>query len=611
MQVERLQVEEGFLAGLDIQFVPGLNVLIGERGTGKTSVIELLRFALGTGWFTEDARTRGHQQAIAVLGDGRVSVTAFDGIERITLTRTAEDDRPRPELAGATVLAQNEIEALGVQPAGRLRLLDRFRQDRHAEDNAPIVVAKLRATTAEVQGLLQELDSLEERRSNLQSVPAELEQAVREQAALLSSVAATKEQRKQLASLQSRQGQLSVRADALGAGRDHLQDYLAAAEALARTDFYLDEWPSPAGDPDLLEPIRNELNKSRLVLLSVAAQLAESLAEVEKIDTVNADTRQLVEEEARSLRVTLNRLQEGAGAITKKFDDLRERKGQLDALLEMRAARSDRLQQLIVERDSVYDQLDELRDRRFTARKAVADSLTAELGPSIRISVTRSASTGSYVQELINALRGSGLHYNRVAPRLAQEMTPLEVVTAAELVDTAAMCAATDLPEDRALALLTHLRHSSLADLIGAPIDDGVTMELLDGLEFKPTDRLSIGQRCTVVLPMLLTASDAVLVVDQPEDHLDNAYVTSTLVGRLRARGANQQLIFSSHNPNIPVLGDADQVAVMGSDGRRAFKLHQGPLSDPTIVAYVTSLMEGGSDAFRKRAAFYAQTWEQ
>ena len=84
VQVERLTVEEGRLGGLDIEFLPGLNVLIGERGTGKTSVIELLRFALGAGWFTEDARTRGHQQALAVLGDGKVYVTEVVEAVRIS-----------------------------------------------------------------------------------------------------------------------------------------------------------------------------------------------------------------------------------------------------------------------------------------------------------------------------------------------------------------------------------------------------------------------------------------------------------------------------------------------------------------------------------------------
>ena len=51
--IERIQVEEGFLDGLDLTFVSGLNVLIGPRGSGKTSVIELIRFCLDVKGITE------------------------------------------------------------------------------------------------------------------------------------------------------------------------------------------------------------------------------------------------------------------------------------------------------------------------------------------------------------------------------------------------------------------------------------------------------------------------------------------------------------------------------------------------------------------------------
>ncbi len=610
MRIERLSVEEGFLAGLDLEFRPGLNVLIGERGTGKTSVIELLRFALGAGWFTEEARTRGHQQALAVLGDGKVAVTLFDGVERFVLTRTAQDDRALRVISQVTVLAQNEIEALGVQAAGRLRLIDRLRVRIETEDTASSVLADLRALTAEIQGLTQDIVSLEERSAALISVPGELEDAIRLQTDLMSSIEATEDERKQLASLQGRHSQLSIRVEALANAKTQVQKYLLAVQAIERSGLQLDEWPSAAGEPDVLDGVRTALRQTADGLASATERLRSSLADIDELGSATSVALKEVEEEARVLRVALNRLQEGAGAITKRVDDLRERKGQLDALVEMRSTRIEGLGKTTQARDAVYDRLDDLRSSRFAARARVADALGSKLGPEIRIDVTRSAETEKYAREIVNSLRGSGLHYNRLAPMLAKELSPLELVRAAETLDTGAISAATDLGEDRALAMLTHLRSSSLADLIAVPIDDGVTMELLDGLEYKSTERLSIGQRCTVVLPMLLALDDAVLIVDQPEDHLDNAYVTTTLVERLRARSPEQQLIFSSHNPNIPVLGEADQVAVMGSDGQRAFKLHQGELDDERTVTYVTSLMEGGEEAFRRRAKFYAQSWE-
>lgn len=101
MYLERLQVEsEGFLAGLDLDFVPGLNVIIGARGTGKTSLIELIRYCTGAGAFTEDALSRGHQQAVAILDGGAVTITFSDQNQRYTVTRSAAGNftysQPKP-----------------------------------------------------------------------------------------------------------------------------------------------------------------------------------------------------------------------------------------------------------------------------------------------------------------------------------------------------------------------------------------------------------------------------------------------------------------------------------------------------------------------------------
>jgi hypothetical protein len=71
LRILRLDVDEGFLDGVSIEFASGLNVLIGARGVGKTSVLELIRFVLGAPWFTTDAEARGRQQVRSVLGERR------------------------------------------------------------------------------------------------------------------------------------------------------------------------------------------------------------------------------------------------------------------------------------------------------------------------------------------------------------------------------------------------------------------------------------------------------------------------------------------------------------------------------------------------------------
>ncbi|MGH2939579.1 MAG: AAA family ATPase, partial [Solirubrobacterales bacterium] len=76
MKLDRLEVSGGFLDGLGLSFLSGLNVLIGSRGAGKTSVLELIRFALGVPAMTSEAEEAARKQAFAVLGDGTVTLYA-------------------------------------------------------------------------------------------------------------------------------------------------------------------------------------------------------------------------------------------------------------------------------------------------------------------------------------------------------------------------------------------------------------------------------------------------------------------------------------------------------------------------------------------------------
>jgi hypothetical protein len=126
MHIARVQIEEGFLDGLDLHLVPGLNVLIGARGTGKTSIIELIRFCLGVTGYTSESAKRSRDHALSILGSGQVTVTLVAGSEEITVTRTADDPEPRASssFTKPIVFSQTEIESVGLQPRGRLQLLD-------------------------------------------------------------------------------------------------------------------------------------------------------------------------------------------------------------------------------------------------------------------------------------------------------------------------------------------------------------------------------------------------------------------------------------------------------------------------------------------------------
>jgi hypothetical protein len=122
---------------------------------------------------------------------------------------------------------------------------------------------------------------------------------------------------------------------------------------------------------------------------------------------------------------------------------------------------------------------------------------------------------------------------------------------------------------------------------------------------------LSTGQKATAVLLLLLLESDAPLVVDQPEDDLDNRFITEGIVPKMREEKRRRQFIFATHNANIPVLGDAELIATLSASGEAGHGHAEIPLDwegsiDVTKVReLVEEILEGGREAFEMRRLKY------
>lgn len=608
MRIARLDVDEGFLDGLSIEFSSGLNVLIGARGVGKTSVIEILRFVLGADWFTTDAEARSRQQVLSVLGSGLARVTLLGPDGEVVVMRAARDEQPRAsgEVPSITVLAQNEVEAVGAQAHGRLGLVDRFVNPGDTSTRASQIVATLRSLGKESHELHRAIRRLQERVAEFADVQAALAAGVEQQQAVLQSVEATREERDKLEALRVRGAALAAQREVVAAAAATVTAMESSiAESVASVQG-LPSWPTVAGMDDLLIEARGHVEEAQASLGRAHTSVRGANEVVRQLQVRIGTQQSAVDSEARELRAALDSLHAGLGQITRHVDELREKVAQREALLQQVEEVRQRLRTTAQRRRATFTDLEELRSERYRRRAKVAAWLTTELHPHVRIAVRQSASRGVLAATIIDLLTGSGLHYNRLAPQIAQKVSALEIVEKVERQDSAGLAELVDIPLDRAQAVVSHLFNRDLTSLLVAPVDDASDLWLLDGSDYKPAANLSIGQRCTAVLPILLRSESDVLIVDQPEDHLDNAFVSGALVSTLRNRSSSAQFIFASHNANIPVLGEADRIIHMESDGRRGFVRHQGALDDPLSVRAVTDVMEGGEEAFRQRAAFYA-----
>ena len=103
----------------------------------------------------------------------------------------------------------------------------------------------------------------------------------------------------------------------------------------------------------------------------------------------------------------------------------------------------------------------------------------------------------------------------------------------------------------------------------------------------------------------------AQLVIDQPEDNLDNRLIRQVIVNILATIKLRRQVIVATHNPNLPVLGDVEQAVVLRAVRDRACTLEaQGELDSDDVVRYITEIMEGGREAFQYRQMIYQTHWK-
>lgn len=118
----------------------------------------------------------------------------------------------------------------------------------------------------------------------------------------------------------------------------------------------------------------------------------------------------------------------------------------------------------------------------------------------------------------------------------------------------------------------------------------------------------SLGQRASALILFVLSQRDNdLIIIDQPEDDLDNQTIYADVVKLIRKMKSETQFIFATHNANFPVLGDAELVHSCHYSDEKIV-LESGSIDNPTIQKEIVDIMEGGEEAFNRRKEIY-QIW--
>lgn len=629
-KLRRLRVYGGFLDKLDIQFADGLCCVIGGRGSGKTTVLEFIRHTLDrTPRGASPAATPAARQAderiknllAANLGASGFIELQFESQEGLVynIRRTAHepptitDAEGKPlsaELLGSTVLvdaaifSHNEIEDIAHSPAAQRALIDRLSsQVLQAIDTRLAQTTSLLRENAQrlvqlqvrMQGATRNLVDLSSWESKLQAATAALGgDAVSPALKAAADHKTLRDQEK--AALTRLQGGLGKLRALLG------ETVPAQLAALATT---LPEAVLVGPNGPVFTSLARDLQRRVGRLPVLLESPLEYIADLDQLAEQTADALRLAhapqEAEYAALMARAEQSSKGLAARDEAAREVARLSSAKTELAELEAA----IQAALADRARLRAEFARIRGERSERRIAVAGQISERLGGKVRVIVARDAELTAYREFLVGVMRRSGKQYNAPLERLTAQVSPAQLGALCDRGDHGALAASADINPEFAESLLRNLKDQPERrfELDVLDLEDVPRIELQVHGDWRSADKLSTGQKSSAILPILLMDSEAPLLIDQPEDNLDNSFISDAVIPQLKAIRGRRQLVLITHNPNLPVLGEAAQVIVLEADGRSSRAIAQGDVE--AAKQHIVRLMEGGRDAFHQRALRY------
>ena len=620
-ELRTLEWEGGFLDGAAIHFNPNLNVLIGGRGAGKSTVIESLRYVLNLEPSGEDA-LKAHTGMVRHVIRNGTKITLRARVYRpakreYVIERTVPNPAivreengqisklsPRDILPRVDIYGQHEISELAKSPEKRTVLIDRFVQgDESLDRQKKSVIRSLRQTRKSIVDARSEIQQIDDQLAMLPGLEetlaryqeAGLEKRLREQSLLV------REERL----LDSIPERISAFRECLDTLRQELpidRTFLSSKS--------LEELPGKeiiASAAPVLEQLSREIEASA-TLIEEALKQAD-----EEMDGVRSRWSVRKSEVESQYQKILRELQKSAvdGA---EFIRLRREIEALRPLRERRALLERLEKEPSEQRLALLAEWEEVKAQEFRLLDRAAGSVNKALRGRVQVSVTAAGNR----EPLFNALK------DEIGGRLSEAIDQLRKAPDFSLPQFVKCCRdgsdalqkAYSIPAAQA-ARLTEATPETLMRIEELELPPTTEIQLNTATADAPPnwqtlEELSTGQKATAVLLLLLLESDAPLIVDQPEDDLDNRFITEGVVPRMRDEKRRRQFIFSTHNANIPVLGDAELILGLTASGdadNRGNAVirpeHVGSIDAREVRELVEEILEGGKTAFETRRLKY------
>lgn len=652
------------LEPLSIRFNPGFNAIIGGRGSGKSAILEYLRFGLGRTAkdlpLGEAAKSK--ERSASLIED----TLADEGFVEISLVREGINEVWRRELGSRQKISVADVAGTTTD----ITLADAQQKfPARAFDQKGLSSTMNDPTSAadQITGIAA-AEEVEQRRQ----IDADVTTAKRAVTLALQQLAAywqlkldgqrksalahetqiranTTAEKLKTEGVSETALAIIAQAPSYSGGASYIQSLesgiAAAKESLpalsSRILSELSDLPLP-GDLPLIVALKAKASESRLL---IQQKLLECLAEIEVLEAAKDVSKAAF----GAIRQTYQDQYDAAVVEQEKHKEIINENARLIAALEVAKKSQQTADRAATEASAAISSLSTARatlnehlGKRRQVLQDAAGKVAGHSSQTLKARAKADPMPEEYVLSLAALLEGSrvpdakdkcevwvkeaiasnaGGAWTSISDQII-EIYEEKIMTGSppepgqDLSEKikAVMLGGGKLSTFAAARVYTLLSDATVGAILSAKTRDFIVLSYVDpnGRTIK-FEKASEGQQASALLELLLSQSAGTLIIDQPEDDLDNN-VVMRIVELIRTSKSHRQLVFATHNPNVVVNGDADKILALASiqvdpsaanDETRIVIDTDGAIETATVKSAITHIMEGGEKAFDLRRRKY------
>jgi len=601
-RIVALEIRNGrFIEDKVFNFNPCLNTIIGVRGSGKSSVIEVLRWIGGKKPLEgsdEKYKKDLVQYALGNGGEVALKVMTRDGfiytIKKgyVDFYPTVLDENGKrlniKDIKGLfdfIYFGQKDLSEITKKTTQQLTLIDSFIEDK---------LTKLKSDEKELKNKIKEISK---EINKLEAEKVKIEDIKNELSTLTEKIRIYKEKGvdkllKEQINFEKEKEKFNLILSAIEEEKKKIIDLKYSIEQSFNMlleyefEFYG-------------EGFKNKLKKLKIDLL-------DELTRIEELFNCFDIS---IEEERKKAKNKEEELKDNLSKLKKEIDDSLDTNFYINTSrkiqqLEMKIKKIKRRKDLLENKQSQleekFEKLNKVQRKIYLERKKFTKGIEEKIN-FLKVDVRFRGDKETFFTRLENLLKGSGIRKNKIEKLLETFSDGYSLYKAVKdkenkLVDI--------LGESDFYKLMEKIINNSDLFIIETAPDKIIIEYKLNDTEYKPLEKLSIGQRAAAILAMILLHQNKPVIIDQPEDDIDNSTIYEGIIKTILERKNKNQFIFVTHNSNIVVLGDSDNVFVSKNESEKLM-LNNGSIDSEEVQREIIGIMEGGKEAFEKRKIIY------